>query len=79
MLIKINVNVIHTEDFNFKKIDKEEILILVISTYSEGLSPEENIYLYKFLMLKQAPKMNGIYFIIFRLGDMNFLIKPKRI
>lgn len=63
---------INAIDYKFKKIKDETILILIISTQGEGEPPEEALSLYKFIMSKNAPKLNNLYYSIFSLGDTSY-------
>ncbi|CAL4324970.1 assimilatory sulfite reductase (NADPH) flavoprotein subunit [Buchnera aphidicola] len=59
-------------DYNFKKIQDEKILVLIISTQGEGEPPEEALSLYKFIMSNKAPQLNQLYYSIFALGDSSY-------
>ncbi|QCI25623.1 assimilatory sulfite reductase (NADPH) flavoprotein subunit [Buchnera aphidicola (Sitobion avenae)] len=63
---------INAIDYQFKKIKNEKILILIISTQGEGEPPEEALSLYKFIMSKNAPNLNNLYYSIFGLGDTSY-------
>ncbi|QCI17237.1 assimilatory sulfite reductase (NADPH) flavoprotein subunit [Buchnera aphidicola (Aphis helianthi)] len=63
---------INAADYNFKKIQNEKILILIISTQGEGEPPEEALSLYKFIMSKRAPKLSNLQYSIFSLGDSSY-------
>lgn len=69
---KINNQLIHAGDYNFKKISKEKYLIIITSTQGEGEPPEEAIALYDFIMSKKAPNMKNIFFSVFGLGDTSY-------
>ncbi|WP_041068796.1 NADPH-dependent assimilatory sulfite reductase flavoprotein subunit [Candidatus Ishikawella capsulata] len=68
---KLDVNLLNANDYNFKKIDQEKILIIITSTYGEGEPPEEAVVLYNFLMSKKI-KLNKTAFAIFGLGDKSY-------
>ncbi|BAP58544.1 assimilatory sulfite reductase (NADPH) flavoprotein subunit [Candidatus Tachikawaea gelatinosa] len=68
----INVQLFNSNEYNFKKIDKEKILLIIISTYGEGEPPEEAISFYNFLMSKNAPTIKNCFFSIFGLGDTSY-------
>ncbi|ADP66814.1 assimilatory sulfite reductase (NADPH) flavoprotein subunit [Buchnera aphidicola str. APS (Acyrthosiphon pisum)] len=59
-------------DYKFKKIKDEKILILIISTQGEGEPPEEALSFYKFIMSKNAPNLNNLYYSVFGLGDTSY-------
>ncbi|QCI24476.1 assimilatory sulfite reductase (NADPH) flavoprotein subunit [Buchnera aphidicola (Muscaphis stroyani)] len=67
-----NVNLVNISDYNFKKINEEKILILIISTQGEGEPPEEALSFYKFIMSKKAPKLNKLNYSVFGLGDVSY-------
>ncbi|MCW5196719.1 assimilatory sulfite reductase (NADPH) flavoprotein subunit [Buchnera aphidicola (Pemphigus obesinymphae)] len=71
-LTHIKANLVNAFDYQFKKINKEKIFIIITSTQGEGEPPEEALDLYNFLMSKKAPKLNNFYYSVFGLGDSSY-------
>ncbi|VFP78945.1 Sulfite reductase [NADPH] flavoprotein alpha-component [Candidatus Erwinia haradaeae] len=71
-LEKLNSNLINASDYQFKKINQEQILVLITSTQGNGEPPEEALALYKFLMSQKAPNINSCTFAVFGLGDSSY-------
>ncbi|WP_422667332.1 assimilatory sulfite reductase (NADPH) flavoprotein subunit [Buchnera aphidicola] len=65
-------HVVNANDYNFKKIGNEKILILIISTQGEGEPPEEAWSFHRFIMSKKAPKLNNLNYSVFALGDTSY-------
>lgn len=70
--LNLSVKLFHARDYPFKKIAKEKILIIIVSTQGEGEPPEEAILLYNFLNSKKAPKLENTMFSVFGLGDSSY-------
>lgn len=70
--MNIKATLVNAFDYQFKKINKEKILIIITSTQGEGEPPEEALDLYKFLMSKKAPQLNNFYYSVFGLGDSSY-------
>lgn len=62
----------NASDYNFKKINHERFLILIVSTHGEGEPPEEALSLYRFVMSKKSLKLNNLYYSVFGLGDVSY-------
>ncbi|CAL4323888.1 assimilatory sulfite reductase (NADPH) flavoprotein subunit [Buchnera aphidicola] len=71
-LMNIQANLVNAFDYQFKKINKEKIFIIITSTQGEGEPPEEALDFYNFLMSKKAPKLNNFYYSVFGLGDRSY-------
>ncbi|HXK00433.1 MAG TPA: assimilatory sulfite reductase (NADPH) flavoprotein subunit, partial [Buchnera sp. (in: enterobacteria)] len=71
-VINIKTTLVNAFDYQFKKLNKEKILIIITSTQGEGEPPEEALDLYKYLMSKKAPQLNNFYFSVFGLGDSSY-------
>lgn len=69
---KLNAKLINAGDYKFKKIAQERLLLLVASTQGDGEPAEEAVALHKFLFSKRAPKLHGIRFAVFGLGDTSY-------
>ena len=69
---KLKVNLVNAGDYKFKQIGQEKLLVIVTSTQGEGDPPEEAVALHKFLLSKKAPKMEGVAFAVFGLGDTSY-------
>lgn len=68
----VNVRIISTADYDYKKIKKETHLILVISTHGEGEPPDSALGFYNFIMSARAPKLNTLMYSIIGLGDSSY-------
>lgn len=66
------VNLISAADYKAKKINQEQIILLVTSTQGDGEPPEEAINLHRFLFGKKAPTLTGIDFAVLALGDSSY-------
>ncbi|ELY2670078.1 NADPH-dependent assimilatory sulfite reductase flavoprotein subunit [Cronobacter sakazakii] len=69
---QLNVNLVNAGDYKFKQIAQEKLLIVVASTQGEGDPPEEAVALHKFLLSKKSPKLDGMAFAVFGLGDTSY-------
>lgn len=63
---------VHAADYKFKKIDQENILIIITSTQGEGEPPEEAFTFYKWLSGKKVPALNNLHYAVLGLGDTSY-------
>lgn len=66
------VTLVSAADYKAKKINQEQILLLVTSTQGDGEPPEEAVNLHRFLFGKKAPSLAGIEFAVLGLGDSSY-------
>ncbi|CAL4324126.1 Sulfite reductase [NADPH] flavoprotein alpha-component [Buchnera aphidicola (Eriosoma lanigerum)] len=71
-LNNIQSRLVQACDYSFKKISKEQFLIIITSTQGEGEPPEESIAFYNFLKSSKAPDLKNLYFSVFGLGDSSY-------
>ena len=64
--------VLSVSDYRPRDLVKEHLLILVTSTQGEGEPPESALELYRFLHGKRAPRLEGISYTVFGLGDSSY-------
>lgn len=67
-----SVTLVSATDYKAKKINQEQILLLVTSTQGDGEPPEEAVNLHRFLFGKKAPSLAGIEFAVLGLGDSSY-------
>ncbi|OBW95866.1 NADPH-dependent assimilatory sulfite reductase flavoprotein subunit [Gallibacterium salpingitidis] len=67
-----SVTLVSAADYKAKKINQEQILLLVTSTQGDGEPPEEAVNLHRFLFGKKAPSLAGIEFAVLGLGDSSY-------
>ena len=63
---------VNMADFKPNKLKGETFVVLVVSTHGEGEPPDDALELYKFLHGKKAPKLDGLQFSVFALGDASY-------
>ena len=68
----ITANLVSAGDFKARKLIKEDIVVLVVSTQGEGEPPEEAVPLNRYLFGKKAPKLDSLNFAVFALGDTSY-------
>ncbi|WP_241086274.1 assimilatory sulfite reductase (NADPH) flavoprotein subunit [Candidatus Vondammii sp. HM_W22] len=69
---RIAVRVLSVSDFKPRDLTKEKLLLLVISTQGEGEPPESANELHRYLFGCRAPKLEGLSFGVFGLGDSSY-------
>lgn len=69
---KLDVTLVSAGGYKARQLPKEDIVVIVTSTQGEGEAPEEAIPLRHFLFGKKAPKMEGVSFAVFSLGDSSY-------
>ncbi len=68
----ISANVFSMYDYNYKKLNEEENLAIIVSTHGEGDPPDMAEDFYKFVTGKRAPKLNKLNFSVLALGDKTY-------
>ncbi len=68
----IAARVLSVSDFKPRDLVKEKLLMLVISTQGEGEPPESAQELHRYLFGGRAPKLVGLSFGVFGLGDSSY-------
>ncbi|WP_343155060.1 assimilatory sulfite reductase (NADPH) flavoprotein subunit [Buchnera aphidicola (Kurisakia onigurumii)] len=68
----IDSKLFNAYEYKFKKIQNEDVLIIVISTQGEGDLPEESLQMFNFLKSKKKIILNNISYSIFGLGDSSY-------
>ncbi len=68
----ITAKVVSMVDYKPKSLKDEQLLVVVVSTYGEGDAPDEAAELHAFIGSKRAPKLDGLSFAVFALGDTSY-------
>ncbi|WP_343190200.1 assimilatory sulfite reductase (NADPH) flavoprotein subunit [Buchnera aphidicola (Mollitrichosiphum nigrofasciatum)] len=68
----ISAKLLDADEFKFKKIINEKLLIIIISTQGEGEIPDNACDFYNFLISKRSPKLDNLHYSIFSLGDKTY-------
>ncbi len=68
----VSANVFSMYDYNYKKLQEEENLAIIVSTHGEGDPPDMAEDFYKFVTGKRAPKLNNLNFSVLALGDKTY-------
>lgn len=68
----ISANVFSMYDYNYKKLQEEDNLAIIVSTHGEGEPPDMAEDFYKFITGKRAPKLNKLNFSVLALGDKTY-------
>lgn len=68
----ISATVFSMYDYNYKKIQEEENVAIIVSTHGEGDPPDMAEDFYKFITGKRAPKLNKLNFSVLALGDKTY-------
>ncbi|MCU7906468.1 MAG: assimilatory sulfite reductase (NADPH) flavoprotein subunit [Candidatus Thiodiazotropha sp. (ex Epidulcina cf. delphinae)] len=67
-----SARLVSAENYRSRDLSKEKLLILVISTQGEGEPPESARELFKYMDGKKPPKLKGLKYAIFGLGDSSY-------
>ena len=68
----ISANVFSMYDYNYKKLQEEDNVAIIVSTHGEGEPPDMAEDFYKFITGKRAPKLNSLNFSVLALGDKTY-------
>lgn len=68
----IPAKVVSMADYKPKALKDEQLLVVVVATYGEGDPPDEAAELHAFIGSKRAPKLDGLSFAVFGLGDTSY-------
>jgi sulfite reductase (NADPH) flavoprotein alpha-component len=68
----ISAKVFSMYDYNYKKLQEEDNVAIIVSTHGEGEPPDMAEDFYKFITGKRAPKLNGLNFSVLALGDKTY-------
>lgn len=72
LAVNLNMILVNADDYKFKQISGEKLLVIVTSTLGEGEPSEEVVTLHNFLFSKKAPTFNDTAFAVFSLGDTSY-------
>jgi sulfite reductase (NADPH) flavoprotein alpha-component len=65
-------NVFAMNDYNFKQLEKEKTLLVIVSTHGEGEPPEMAEDFHRFITGKRVPGLSGLKFSVLALGDKSY-------
>ncbi|HYQ56954.1 MAG TPA: assimilatory sulfite reductase (NADPH) flavoprotein subunit [Draconibacterium sp.] len=68
----INAQVLSLYDYNYKKLNEEENVAVIVSTHGEGDPPDMAEDFYKYITGTRAPKLDGINYSVLALGDKTY-------
>lgn len=60
------------EDYPVKSLEKEEQLLVIVSTHGDGEPPFQAKSVYEYIHGKRAPKLSGLEYAVFALGDSSY-------
>ncbi|MEJ2694231.1 MAG: flavodoxin domain-containing protein [Candidatus Thiodiazotropha sp.] len=63
---------IAADQYRPRDLAKERLLVAVISTQGEGEPPESAHELFKFLKSRKTPRLDGLHYAVFGLGDSSY-------
>ncbi|WP_205461701.1 assimilatory sulfite reductase (NADPH) flavoprotein subunit [Mangrovibacterium lignilyticum] len=68
----ISAGVFAMDDYNPKQLEKEENVLIIVSTHGEGEPPEMAEDFHRFITGKRAPKLPNLNFSVLALGDKSY-------
>ncbi len=68
----LDATVYAMNDYNVKQLEKEERLLVIVSTHGEGEPPIMAEDFHRFITGKRAPKLPGLKFSVLALGDKSY-------
>ncbi len=68
----ISANVFSMYDYNYKKLQEEENLAIIVSTHGEGDPPDMAEDFHKFITGRRAPKLEQLNFSVLAMGDKTY-------
>jgi len=68
----IAASVFAMDDYNPKQLEKEENVLIIVSTHGEGEPPEMAEDFHRFVTGKRAPKLPNLKFSVLALGDKSY-------
>lgn len=66
------VRLLSSEQYKPRDLAGERLLLLIVSTHGEGEPPESAAGLYHFLHSQRAPRLTGLNYAVFGLGDSSY-------
>jgi len=63
---------VSAEQYKPRDLARERLLLLIVSTHGEGEPPESAAELYRFLHSQRAPRLTGLNYAVFGLGDSSY-------
>uniref|UniRef100_UPI003217BB58 assimilatory sulfite reductase (NADPH) flavoprotein subunit n=1 Tax=uncultured Draconibacterium sp. TaxID=1573823 RepID=UPI003217BB58 len=68
----INAQVLSMYDFNYKKLNEEENVAIIVSTHGEGEPPDMAEDFYKYVTGTRAPQLEKLNYSVLALGDKTY-------
>merc|ERR1711879_213905 len=68
----INAKVVSLYDFNYKKLNEEDNVAVIVSTHGEGDPPDMAEDFHKYVTGNRAPDLSGTNFSVLALGDKTY-------
>ncbi|MCP5417317.1 MAG: flavodoxin domain-containing protein [Chromatiaceae bacterium] len=68
----VDIRLLPVDQVKPRELSKARLLLLVVSTHGEGEPPEVALELYRFLHSTRAPRLNGLKYAVFGLGDSSY-------
>jgi sulfite reductase (NADPH) flavoprotein alpha-component len=68
----IDARVLSLYDYNYKKLNEEDNVAIIVSTHGEGDPPDMAEDFYKYVTGPRAPQLNGVNYSVLALGDKTY-------